>query len=142
MPSFVARAIDNTTQPLRAARQVFEEVEEITFSLKRTRKVTLKTESTDSGEQATPPSTTAETPSPTGRIASSREPRAHGAYHRPAHGIGSREQYSSPRRLAAKDVEGLSLGSAEGERRRELTERDGPRELRPPEGPRQLPPAE
>jgi Domain of unknown function (DUF4407) len=142
VPSFVARAIDNTTQPLRAARQVFEEVEEITFSLKRTRKVTLKTESTDSGQQAPPPSPTAETPSPTGRIASSREARGHGAYHRPAQGIGSREQYSSPRRLAAKDVEGLSLGSAEGERRRELTERDGPRELRPPEGPRQLPPAE
>ncbi len=44
VPTFVARAIDTTTQPLRAARQVFEEVEEITFSLKRTRKVTMDAE--------------------------------------------------------------------------------------------------
>ncbi|BCQ09149.1 hypothetical protein JMUB5695_02588 [Mycobacterium heckeshornense] len=36
-----ARAVDTTTQPLRAARQVFEEVEEITFSLNRTRRVTV-----------------------------------------------------------------------------------------------------
>jgi hypothetical protein len=44
VPTFVARAIDTTTQPLRAARQVFEEVEEIKFSLKRTRKVTVDVE--------------------------------------------------------------------------------------------------
>jgi hypothetical protein len=44
VPTFVARAIDTTTQPLRTARRVFEEVEEITFSLKRTRKVTVDTE--------------------------------------------------------------------------------------------------
>ncbi|MGC2652239.1 MAG: DUF4407 domain-containing protein, partial [Mycobacterium sp.] len=44
VPTFVARAIDTTTQPLRAARQVFEEVEEINFSLKRTRKVTVDVE--------------------------------------------------------------------------------------------------
>lgn len=42
VPPFVVRAIDTTTQPLRAARQVFEEVEEITF--KRTRKVTVNAE--------------------------------------------------------------------------------------------------
>jgi Domain of unknown function (DUF4407) len=44
VPPFVARAIDTTTQPLRAARQVFEEVEEITFTLKRTHKVTVHSE--------------------------------------------------------------------------------------------------
>ena len=51
VPPFVGRVIDNTTQPLRTARQVFEEVEEITFALKRTRKITVDTESSDVGEQ-------------------------------------------------------------------------------------------
>jgi hypothetical protein len=46
VPPFVARAVDTTTQPLRAARQVFEEVEEITFLLKRTHKVTVDSEET------------------------------------------------------------------------------------------------
>ncbi|WP_433660831.1 DUF4407 domain-containing protein [Nocardia sp. CA-128927] len=44
VPSFVANAIDNATHPLRTARQAFEEVEEITFTLKRTRKVTVDTQ--------------------------------------------------------------------------------------------------
>ena len=51
VPPFVARVIDNTTQPLtqplRTARQVFEDVEEIAFSFKRTRKITVDTESPD-----------------------------------------------------------------------------------------------
>ncbi|WP_159840877.1 DUF4407 domain-containing protein [Nocardia sp. CY41] len=41
VPSFVANAIDTATHPLRTARQAFEEVEEITFTLRRTRKVTV-----------------------------------------------------------------------------------------------------
>jgi branched-subunit amino acid ABC-type transport system permease component len=49
VPPFVARAVDTTTQPLRAARQVFEEVEEITFLFKRTHKVTVDSE--ESAEQ-------------------------------------------------------------------------------------------
>lgn len=44
VPPIVARAIDTTTHPLRTARQVFEEVEEITFTLKRTHKVTVGSE--------------------------------------------------------------------------------------------------
>ncbi|MBV8965871.1 MAG: DUF4407 domain-containing protein [Mycobacteriaceae bacterium] len=44
VPPIVARAIGSTTQPLRTARQVFEEVEEITFSFKRNYKVTVGTE--------------------------------------------------------------------------------------------------
>ena len=51
VPPFVGRVIDNTTQPLRTARQVFEDVEEIAFSFKRTRKITVDTESSDVGEQ-------------------------------------------------------------------------------------------
>lgn len=51
VPPFVARVIDTTTQPLRTARHVFEgvleETEEITFALRRTRKVTVNSEASD-----------------------------------------------------------------------------------------------
>ena len=138
VPPFVARVIDNTTQPLRTARQVFEEVEEITFSLKRTRKITVNSESSD--EQ--PPRQSATADKPRGRIHASRESRGHGTHHpssHQAHEVGGHEQYSSwP--LPAHDVEEVSLGSAEHDRRRELMERAGPRELRAPDGPRELPP--
>jgi hypothetical protein len=143
VPPFVARVIDNTTQPLRTARQVFEEVEEITFSLKRTRKVTVS-ESSETSDQAPRHSAAAQPRSATGRIASSREEHGHEAPHQPSHQadnqVGSGGQYSSLRGVAAKDMEGLSLGSAERDSKAELTEREGPRELRAPEGPGQLPP--
>jgi Domain of unknown function (DUF4407) len=139
VPPFVARVIDNTTAPLRTARQVFEEVEEITFSLKRTRKVTVDSESSDTGDRPTRQSTTAEPPSPTGRIASSREGGADRGHDQPYKGVGSRERYSSLQ-PPAQDAEGRSLGSAEGDGWLELMEREGPRELRPPDGPRELPP--
>ncbi|HZQ33238.1 MAG TPA: DUF4407 domain-containing protein [Mycobacterium sp.] len=52
VPPIVARAIDTTAHPLRTARQVFEEVEEITFTLKRTHKVTVGSEeSVEHGSQ-------------------------------------------------------------------------------------------
>jgi hypothetical protein len=140
VPPFVARVIDNTTQPLRTARQafegVFEEVEEISFSLKRTRKVTLNSESTDTRGDAPHKSATGETPSATGRIASSREKRGHGTRHQ----VGSHEHRSSLQGVAAKDIGSLTPGSAERDRKPELTQRDGPGELGAPEGPRQLPP--
>jgi hypothetical protein len=44
VPPIIATAIDTTTKPLRAARQVFEETEEIHFSLKRTYKVSVQSE--------------------------------------------------------------------------------------------------
>lgn len=48
VPGFVTTALDKTidtaTSPLRTVRQVFEEAEEITFTLKRTRKVTVDAE--------------------------------------------------------------------------------------------------
>jgi len=87
VPSFAARVIRNTTQPLRTARQVveevveevfegvFEEVEEIAFSLKRTRKVTVKSQTSQTSDTQAWHSATAETTSPTGRIASSRDDR-------------------------------------------------------------------
>ncbi len=41
VPPIVAKAIDSTAHPVRTARQVFEEVEEIQFSLRRTHTVTV-----------------------------------------------------------------------------------------------------
>ena len=52
VPPIVASAIDTTTRPLRAARQVFEETEEIHFSLRRTHRVSVTSEETaESDEQ-------------------------------------------------------------------------------------------
>ncbi|WP_216892092.1 DUF4407 domain-containing protein [Nocardia alni] len=43
VPSFVTDAIDTATHPLRTVRHVLEETEEITFTLRRTRKITIDT---------------------------------------------------------------------------------------------------
>ncbi|MBF6214172.1 DUF4407 domain-containing protein [Nocardia puris] len=51
VPSFVANALDTATHPLRTARQAFEEVEEITFTLRRTRKVTVDTQDSHAPQQ-------------------------------------------------------------------------------------------
>jgi hypothetical protein len=54
----VASAIETTTKPLRGARQVFEETEEIHFSLRRSHRVSVTSEEADdaTGEsvEATP----------------------------------------------------------------------------------------
>jgi Domain of unknown function (DUF4407) len=58
VPPIVASAIDTTTRPLRAARQVFEETEEIHVTLRRSHRVSVTSEETvDSdghGIEATP----------------------------------------------------------------------------------------
>jgi hypothetical protein len=61
VPPIVASAIDTTTKPLRSARQVFEETEEIHFSLKRTHKVSVSSEEHGSvaGERVEPQTTSA-----------------------------------------------------------------------------------
>jgi hypothetical protein len=52
VPPIIASAIETTTKPLRGARQVFEETEEIHFSLKRTHRVSVQSEeSAESLEQ-------------------------------------------------------------------------------------------
>ncbi|MEV0058302.1 DUF4407 domain-containing protein [Nocardia sp. NPDC050718] len=51
VPSFVANAIDSATHPLRTARQAFEEVEEVTFTLRRSRKVTVDTQDSQAQQQ-------------------------------------------------------------------------------------------
>ncbi len=118
VPGFVARAIDTSTHPLRTARQVIEEVEEITFSLKRTHKLTVHSEES-SGFAPTAESTT---------------------YASPDDDPGTPAAQPLSLRRASPDPDITSLMS--GELSRELTERDGPAELRATDGPRQLPPAE
>ena len=152
VPPFVGRVIDNTTAPLRTARQVFEDVEEIAFSFKRTRKVTVDTESSDS--QTPGASAPAEAPGGMSRVESSRGERSYqGGYdqrydqpydHRYDQ-LGANEgrsSFTSGPGTPPEDLADLALGSTGRDGRRELTGRDGPRELRAPEGPRQLPPAE
>ncbi len=115
VPPILARMIDNTTAPLRTARQVFEEVEEITFSLKRTRKVTVHSESSDPGEHPPQTSTTGEqAPSRAERIPASREHHGNQTQQ-----VDSHHERSSLR-LSVTDVESLSLASAESDRAREL----------------------
>ncbi|OBH24893.1 hypothetical protein A5692_00050 [Mycobacterium sp. E342] len=126
VPPFVARVLDTTTAPLRTARQVFEEVEEITFALRRTHRVTVDSESSDAHERPMPPAAASEQRSPTrGFIDSSRVDRTAVTQRRP----GGHEQTVS------------SLGASERGSDPELTKREGPAELDSPRGPRQLPPA-
>ena len=109
VPPIVARAIDTTTHPLRTARQVFEEVEEITFSFKRTYKATLSDE-----QPAEPAQQSAAVD--TGRIASSRpDNRESFAWVTAdeAYGLGARErqeelgQWEGPDRLHGRNLREL-----------------------------------
>ena len=122
VPGFVARAIDTSTHPLRTARQVFEEVEEITFSFRRTHKVTVNTEESPGHG-----------PSGGSTAFSTSDGDHAGAQHIAAQPVTSK-------RLSAKHAEHLSL--AQRDSQRGLGEHEGPREVRAADGPRQLPPAE
>ncbi|QLL05108.1 DUF4407 domain-containing protein [Mycobacterium vicinigordonae] len=141
VPPFVARVIDNTTQPLRSARQVFEEVEEIAFSLKRTRKVTVDSETSDGGGAGLEASPAAQA-TRDNRVESSRGQAAR-RHHAADYGqVGTETEYPPLGYGQPRDLAGLSVGTDSGRPgRHELVQREGPRELRPPEGPRQLPPA-
>jgi Domain of unknown function (DUF4407) len=127
VPGFVARAIDTSAHPLRTARQVIEEVEEITLSLKHTRKLTVDTE--ESAGAA---------------LARRSAGVASGDDHDDSDfGVGHvAAQTLSSRRLSAEHADDRSLAPSRREPQRELTERDAPAELRAADGPRQLPPAE
>ena len=122
VPGFVARAIDTSTHPLRTARQVFEEVEEITFALKRTRKIVVNTE--ESVSQGSSPGSAG--------ISDSDDD------HLEARHVAA--QPAASKRLSAKHAHDLPLSQPEP--RRGLTQREGPAEVRAADGPRQLPPAE
>jgi hypothetical protein len=127
VPGFVARAIDTSTHPLRTARQVIEEIEEINFSLKRTRKFTVDTEES---ARAAPARRSAAVAS-----GDDHDDSDFGVGHVAA-------QTLSSHRLSAEHADDISLAPRRGEPQRELTERDTPAELRAADGPRQLPPAE
>jgi hypothetical protein len=127
VPNFVARAIDTSTHPLRTARQVFEEVEEITFSLKRTHKVTVHNEE-DSGASTTYHSVSVH----------SRDDLDNGDLNA---GVAAAQVISS-HRPSGDHVEGHAVISGNREIRGELAERDGSVELGASDGPRQLPPAQ
>jgi hypothetical protein len=113
VPPIVARAIDTTTQPLRAARQVFEEVEEMTFAFKRTHKITVDTESTAAAASevtAAPPVASVAT-----------------------------EWGDTARRVeSSTPADPATLGAPE--RASELPYRNGPGEVRGSANPRELPP--
>jgi Domain of unknown function (DUF4407) len=117
VPPVLARAIDTTAQPLRAARHMIEEVEEITYSFKRTHSVSVDTE---------------EGPEQPRESAESAGGRAPGAVV-----VGSERASLDP----GPEQEPLS-GLTGGERRPELDDRDAPRELGGSDGPRELPPAD
>jgi hypothetical protein len=122
VPTFVARAIDTTTQPLRAARQVFEEVEEITFSLKRTRKVTVDMEeSLRPGERSTGAERWGGGPSVFEPVDPDR---------------------TAPRPLDLAAQRFLADGLTGSPPKPALAEQDRPGELRAADGPRQLPPGQ
>ncbi|MBW0019161.1 MAG: DUF4407 domain-containing protein [Mycobacterium sp.] len=138
VPPIVARAIDNTTQPLRTARQVFEEVEEIAFSFKRTRKVTVNSESSEGSDQppgADPRVSHAEAPVSPTRIESMRD---YGRHAGTTERLDATAEYAPLPGAGANDIDALE--PTEHGAHRELVRRDGPAELRSPEEPRQLPP--
>ena len=69
VPPIVAGAIDNATKPLR---QVFEETEEIHFTLRRTHKVTVETDGP--AQPAAPPEPVWRDVAPPGRVTAQRGP--------------------------------------------------------------------
>lgn len=113
VPPLVGRAIDTTVHPLRAARQVYEEVEHITFSLKRTHKITVDTEHSSAAPQR-----------------STAAPE--GSADRPNLGRLDADRLDTDRFSA----DGLNAGKTS----RELRYRGGLAELEHSDDPRQLPP--
>jgi hypothetical protein len=111
VPPFVARAVDTTTQPLRAARQVFEEVEEITFLLRRTHKVTVNSEET------------AEQPRQLGSTVTEAKPAVQS-------GRAASSERASLRRMTGREPQVELL---EHDAPGELRGADGPRQLPPGE---------
>ena len=127
VPNFVARAIDTSTHPLRTARQVIEEFEEITFSLRRTHRITVETEE-DTGASSAYRSVSAD----------SQDDRDTSDLNA---GTAAAQAVSAHRRSAG-GAKGHSSISRSRETQPELAERDGPAELRAADGPPQLPPAQ
>ncbi|KUI22749.1 hypothetical protein AU193_10645 [Mycobacterium sp. GA-1285] len=119
VPPIIVNAIDTTTKPLRSARHIFEETEEIHFSLRRTRKVTTHLEEGEdvAGERD---SEAAARPQTTSTVWGDVDEQGYGL-------LGGGAEHSSP---------AVPKG---GDDRAELTG-GGPRELSARSGPRELPP--
>ncbi|MGB0877194.1 MAG: DUF4407 domain-containing protein [Mycobacterium sp.] len=125
VPPIVAKAIDTTTHPVRTARQVFEEVEEIHFSLRRTHSVSVH--STDSPPDGPPDSAQ----SPQALDFSGDDERTRGRV----------ESAVIRDDLAGTSGEGPAAGLSSGARDIPLGARDS-RALAEPAGSRQLPSAD
>ncbi|GAB2650268.1 DUF4407 domain-containing protein [Nocardia goodfellowii] len=118
VPSFVANAVDTATHPLRTARQAFEEVEEITFTLRRTRKVTVDTQ--DSPAMSTPQS---------GYQLQTGSPQAQHIAATVVDADYAQPQTPAPQTPALPDAD--RQDELSGPRKRQLFGRRGPRELPP-----------
>lgn len=118
VPPIIVNAIDTTTKPLRSARQVFEETEEIHFSMRRTRKVTTHMEE---GEGAARERASDETGG------TRRASTVRGDDHVRGYGqVSAGAEHASPAMTRGKGHAELTGG-----RSRELSGRRGPRELPP-----------
>lgn len=111
VPTIVAKAIDSTVHPVRTARQVFEEVEEIHLSLRRTHKLTVHSVDSPDPLRETQPAD-----APAGAVAGRIVGDAL-ANHDPAGAVAGR----------AGNIP-LGVGASNG---RELPEGDGVRQLPP-----------
>ncbi|MGE2718442.1 DUF4407 domain-containing protein [Mycolicibacterium celeriflavum] len=118
VPPVIVNAIDTTTKPLRSARQILEETEEIHFSMRRTRKVTTHVEESeaDAGERVSNTTDTAR------RVATVRDDERRRDYDQ----IGAGAGHTPTTIASSEDRAELTGGGA-----RELSERRGPRELPP-----------
>ena len=133
VPQIVGRAIDTTKQPLRAARQAFEEVEEITFSFRRVHKVTVDSE--QSGGESAASGDAAPGGADRGWVDS--------RFHRQARTDGRAAAGSAGAAPIGGVVGTAAALSGHADRpERELDAAAGPRALREPEGPRGLPPGD
>lgn len=133
VPQIVARAIDTTKQPLRTARQAFEEVEEITFSFRRVHKVTLDSAHGVAEDGTGDRTIVADAPSP------DSGPRwVHSSSYRPAP-AGPRTTATS---LGAASSTDSALHGRSGRHGQELNPAVGPHSLPESEGPLELPPSD
>ena len=118
VPPIIINAIDTTTKPLRGVRQIFEETEEIHFSMRRTHRVSTHIEETEEVSREHVADATDDAGSRNATV--ERDDREHD-YDR----LGAAEH--APREMTS------SRGRAEltGRSTRELRGHGGPRELPP-----------
>lgn len=118
VPPIIVNAIDTTTKPLRSARQVFEETEEIHFSLRRTRKVTTHVDESEADAEER----VSDTRDDARRVSTVRGDDQRRGYDQ----VGTGAEHASPAMTSGKGRTELT-----GSGSRELSERRGPRELPP-----------